>query len=224
MSLNAFLFRPPGDDADGSDGPGVPTHGTTALHEQHPRFRARYMLCHLSGTLPAAQPYLFNQSTFLTSIASSAPSVASLGLRCVTPTYKGWTRRNSGRALWGNDEDVASPTGASLSSSSLQAGDSGPGFANTLNRLTRALFSITKDNRAGDISQTVYSVPTPASVKRLLPTPQAAASLTETTNLSLATHYTNFSTQAVVPLTGTTSLFLPPPPPDLEPYTTGQTR
>jgi hypothetical protein len=222
--LNALLFRPPGDEATGCSSIRSSSHGTMILHEQHLQSGARYLSFRLSGTTPAHRPHFFDKSTLAASIAPSAPSVASLNPRGAPPTYKDTIESNKKRALCKEDAGTASLTGAAFPSSLLQIGGSRALVGSTITGLTRMLYRITKDRHADVPSEAVDSVSALVSVKCTAPKLQAAVSLTETLFLPLAIHYTDFHTQAVVPLTGTTPLFHPPPPPDPETYNTGQTQ
>jgi hypothetical protein len=222
--LNAFLFRPPGDEAAGCDPKGSSNHGTTILHEHHLPSGASYRSSHLSGTTPAPRPDYFDRLTLSAIIAPSAPSVAPLGLRGAPSTYKDSIRSKIGRDLCKRYVGAASLTGAALPSSLLQIDDSRALIDNPIIGLTRTLYRIAKNCRPDVPSEAAHSVSAPVTVKCIAPKPQAAVSLTETPFLPLAIHRTDFHTQAVVPLTGTTPLFHPPPPPDPEPYTTGQTQ
>jgi hypothetical protein len=221
--LTTFLFRPPGEAA-GCNPMRSSNHGTTILHERHLQSDARYLSFRLSGTIPAPRPYCFDKLTLSATIAPSAPSLVSLGLRGAPPTYMDTIERNIGRALCKKDAGAASLTGAASPSFLLQIGGSRALIGNTIIGLTRTLYRMAKDCRADVPSEAVQSVSVPVSVKCITPELEAAVSLTETLFLPLAVHYTDFHTQAVVPLTGTTPHFHPPPPPDPEPYNTGQTQ
>jgi hypothetical protein len=223
--LNAFLFRPPGDEAADCNSMRSSNHGTTIYYAQHLHSEACYLLSRLSGTTPAPRAVCFDKSTLAASIAPSPPSVAPLGLRGAPPTYKDTIKSNIKRALCKEDAGTASLTGAAFPSSLRQIGGSRALIgSSTIIGLTRMLYRITKDRHADVPSEAVYSVSSPISVKCISPTPQAAVSLTETLILPSSIHYTDFHAQAVVPPTGTTSLFYPPPPPESEPYNTGQTQ
>ncbi|RYO70691.1 hypothetical protein AA0113_g2794 [Alternaria arborescens] len=223
--LNAFLFRPPGDEAADCNSMRSSNDGTAILYAQHPHSEARYLLSRISGTTPAPRAVCFDKSTLAASIAPSAPSVAPLGLRAAPPTYKDTIKSNIKRALCKEDADTASLRGAAFPSSLLQtAGSRALIGSSIIIGLTRTLYRITKDRRADVLSEAVYSVSSSVSVKCISPIPQAAVSLTETLLFPSSIHYTDFHALAVVPPTGTTPLFYPPPPPESEPYNTGQTQ
>jgi hypothetical protein len=222
--LNAFLFRPPGDEAADCNSMRSSNDGTAILYAQHLHSEARDLLSRLSGTTPAPRASCFDKTTLAASIAPSAPSVAPLKPRGAPPTYKDTIESNIERALCKEDAGTASLTGAVFPSPLLQIGGSRALIGSTIIGLTRTLYRTTKDHRADVPSEAVYSVSSPISVKCISPTPQAAVSLTETLIFHSSIYYTDFHAQAVVPPMGTTPLFHPPPPPDPEPYTTGQTQ
>jgi hypothetical protein len=185
------------------------------LRERYQRVEARYPSISLCGTLANVTSNFSDGKR----VFGGLPG-ASIERRGVTRTSIEDTRLHFRRTLHVKDKVTAPLTGVPLSASFLRTGRSGDAIFATVSWLNRASCFLLPDHRVGLTLEAVSLASAFAFCKRVLEIPQAVVSPTETTICPSAVLNTDFSTQAVVPLTGTTLLFNPPPAPS----TTGQTQ
>ncbi|CAN9262922.1 unnamed protein product [Alternaria alternata] len=204
MAPSDLIFGPPGDRTAGFKPPRVPPRAITPVHGHHYQAKARLIFRH-NDTLPDVEPYLRDKSTIDSNNTFGGRPLAYSGLSYRTYASMNFPGLHHGHVFYRKDEDSVLLTGAT-SSSFL-----GPAIARVP--------TLTGSCAKAAISQVVYASILSA-MDRVHSIPTAGVSFME----ELTFPCIEITTQAAVPLTGTTFLFGPPAPPEPEPYPTGQTQ
>jgi hypothetical protein len=200
-----LIFGPPGDRTAGLKPPRVPPRAITPVHGHHYQAKARLIFRH-NDTLPDVEPYLRDKSTVDSNNTFGGRPSAYSGLTYRVHASMVLPGLRHGHVSYRKDEDFALLTGAT-SSSFLEPA------------ITRVP-ALTGSCGKAAISQVVYASSILSAMDHFQSVPPAGASLTEEITFPCI----EITTQAAVPLTGTTFLFGPPAPPEPEPYPTGQTQ